>query len=534
MSLAKRPEQHTRYCPGEEEIRISDAVCLGRRRANFHKCPGCPFNDDERGRPTFVATVVGRTPEPNAALKPQPREDAMLEKVFKAYDVRATVPDPLNEDVAWRIGNATAQFLRMSLSGYDRSDSEMSQLVVGRDMRKSSPGMSQAFIEGAASTGTPVIDIGMVDTSQIYFAANYLRCCGAVATTASHNPPEYNGFKICGTGGKPIGAESGLKEIQRIAQAISRHAVRIETDVRTMDLSEPYRDFLLRFLRPPRKLRIVVDASNGMAGRWFPIIFSGVEALEIIPLNFEHDGEFVHPPNPLVEANLDQLRAAVREHKADFGACFDGDADRCIFVDENADILRCDLVTALLAVEYLRDNPGGTIVYDLRSSRVVREEVEKAGGVPRRQRVGHVFMKRAMAESKGIFGGELSGHFYFKDYWNCDSGMLAFIAIVNVLTRTGQPLSKLIGPLERYPASGERNFQNPDKDGTFRQIEQKYATAQIDHLDGVTVQGDAWWFNIRASNTEPLLRLNLEAADKATLEAQLNELTPLLGTPVEH
>lgn len=530
--MANVPQEYSRFCPGEESTPISEAVCRGRRRANYSKCPGCQFNDEERGTPSYTDLIVGQPPRSFHAKLP-PDEVKMIAKVFKAYDVRATVPEPLNEEIAWRIGNASAQFLRTSLSGYDRSDSEMNQLIVGRDMRTHSPMLSRAFIEGVLASGTPVVDIGMIDTSQIAFATNYMKCCGGVQTTASHNPPNYNGFKISGPKGKPIGADSGLQEIARIAAAISYHRSEKLEQVRKVDLAEPYRNYLLKFLCEPRPLKVVIDASNGMAGRWFPIIFDGVPNLKIVPLNFEHDGTFVHPPNPLVPAYLEQLRAAVREHGADFGACFDGDADRCMFVDHDAKIVPCDLLTALLAGEYLRGNRGSTVVYDLRSSRVVAETVKQLGGTPKRQRVGHVFMKRALAESKGVFGGELSGHFYFRDFWYCDSGMMAFIAVVNVLTRTGHTLAELIRPLEKYHSSGERNFINDDKDGTFRKLADKYRDAEIDHLDGVTVQYDSWWFNVRASNTEPVLRLNLEAQSSDMVESKLAELAPLLGEPAK-
>ena len=532
--MPAEPEEYTRNCPGEEAAPISDAVCLGRRRANYHKCPGCPFNDDEKGSAAFVDRVVRQRPHKEIATV---REDElrMIEKVFKAYDVRATVPEPLNEEVAWRIGNATAQFLRTSLTGYARSEPEMNRLIVGRDMRTHSPTLSQAFMEGVAASGTPVVDIGMIDTSQIAFATNYLKCCGGVQTTASHNPADYNGFKISGPGGRPIGVDSGLQEIARIAAAISYHRVRQRESVERVDLAEPYRAYLREFLRPIRPLKVVVDASNGMAGRWFPIVFGDVENLEFIPLNFEHDGTFVHPPNPLVPANLQQLRAAVREQKVDFGACFDGDADRCIFVDEHAAIVGCDLLTALLAGEYLRDNRGAAIAYDLRSSRIVPETIRSLGGVPKRSRVGHVYMKRALAEEDGVFGGELSGHFYFRDFWYCDSALMAFIAVLNVMTRSEQSLSALLRPLQKYVASGERNFVNDDKKATFRRLEEKYDDAEIDHLDGVTVQYPRWWFNLRPSNTEPLLRLNLEAESQKLVDQKLAELAPLLGEPAaEH
>jgi phosphomannomutase len=532
VSVPQTPDEYQRHCPGEENVPISDAICFGRRRANFRKCSECEFNDNESAfsRGPESGAAPGQTPLPSR----EPPESEVIERVFKAYDVRATVPDPLNDDVAWRIGNATAQFLRTALSGYDRSDPKMDSLILGRDMRRSSPALSQAFAAGVLAVGTNVIDVGMIDTSQIAFATNFLPCCGGVQTTASHNPANYNGFKISGQKGKPIGAETGLQEIERIAKAISRYEAPVTAKVQRVDLSGEYRDYLLQFLRPlARTLTVVVDASNGMAGRWFPIVFEGTPNLKIIPLNFEHNGEFVHPPNPLAPANLEQLRAALREQGADFGACFDGDADRCIFVDENAEIVRCDLLTAVLAGHYLRQSPGAVVVYDLRSSRIVPEQVKKLGGVPRRERVGHVFMKRALADHKGIFGGELSGHFYFHDFFNADSGLMAFIAVLNVLSRTGESLGALLKPLNIYAASGERNFHNEDKDGTIRRIADTYAKGGIDYLDGITVQYPEWWFNLRPSNTEPLLRLNMEAINQRLLEAKLAEVMPLLGEPVE-
>jgi len=532
VAVPDKSDEIQRFCPGEEQIKIPDAICYGRRRANYRKCPGCPFNDDERSAPTFYAANAANARNVPLAVLEMDKRD-MIGKVFKAYDVRATYPEPLNEDIAWRIGNATAQFLRTSLTGYDRSDSKMNTLIVGRDMRKSSPKLAKAFIEGASAIGTPVIDIGMIDTPQLYFATNHMPCCGGVQTTASHNPANYNGFKICGPKGKPIGGETGLKEIDRIARAISRHPAEA-APVRTLDLSEPYRAYLHKFLREPRPMKVVLDASNGMAGRWFPIVFNGVPNLTIIPLNYTHDGEFVHPPNPLVEANLAQLRAAVSEHKADFGACFDGDADRCMFVDEHGTSVPSDLVTALLAGEYLRERPGATVIYDLRSSRIVADTIQKAGGQPKRERVGHVYMKRTMAETNAVFGGELSGHFYFRDFYFCDSGMLAFISIINLLTRTAKPLSQLVEPLKVYASSGEKNFENDDKEGTLKKLMDRYRDGEVDQLDGVTVQYSDWWFNVRASNTEPLLRLNVEANSAALLQKKVAELAPLLGHPVEH
>jgi phosphomannomutase len=527
--MPQQTEKYYRHCPGEERIRISDAVCSGRRRANFAKCKACPFNDDRRGQ-NDVEVVVRRRSGVEAQ---RDASDGSISKVFKAYDVRATYPDPLNEEVAWRVGYATSQFLRGQLSGVDRADRQANTLLVGRDMRPSSQSLQKAFIEGALAAGADVIDIGMVDTPQIYFAVNHLTSCGGVQTTASHNPAEYNGFKVTGQKGKAIGQDTGLEEIKRLAMSAPRQGGSQRGQLRRQDLSGPYKAFVRQFLKASRPMRVAVDASNGMAGKWFPILFGDVPGLHINQRNFDtldKTGRFAHDPDPLIEANLSRLQQAVRRHGSDFGACFDGDADRCGFVDETGRIVRSDLLTALLARHFLKDNPGATIVYDLRSSWVVKEEIERAGGVPRRQRVGHVFMKRAMADSGGLFGGELSGHFYFRDNFYCDSGVLAFVAVMNLLAEAGKPLSELVAPLARYANSGERNFVNNDPEATLKNLVAKYADARIDTLDGVTVQYPDWWFNVRRSNTEPLLRLNLEARTRALMDEKLAELTPLLGT----
>jgi phosphomannomutase len=458
----------------------------------------------------------------------------MIEKVFKAYDVRATYPDLLNEEVAWRIGFATAAFLQTSLRGLERSSLEAMTVVVGRDMRTHSPALQAAFIAGARAAGSPVVDVGLIDTPQIYFAINHLGACGGVQTTASHNPANYNGFKISGAKGVPIGADTGLLDVCRIAQNTTRHETGKEAPLKQRDLSKEYKAFVRRFLQTPRRLKICIDASNGMAGKAVPLILGDVSELELITMNMEHTGTFVHEPNPLVEANLAPVRAAVREHNADFGVCFDGDADRLILIDETAGVVPCDLLTALLAKRFLQDNPGATVVYDLRSSRIVAETIKAAGGVPRRERVGHAFIKKALSDTKGVFGGELSGHFYFRDNFYCDSAMLALVHVINLLTAEQRSLGELLAPLRKYAASGERNFENHDKDKVIAALGERYSDGRVDYLDGVTVQYPDWWFNVRKSNTEPLLRLNVEAQSPNVLEAKLAELAPLLGKPVAH
>lgn len=459
----------------------------------------------------------------------------MIEKVFKAYDVRGIYPEPLNEEIAWKIGYSTAQFLRMNLSGLAKADPRTNMVIVGRDMRLSSPSLAGQLIDGIRSTGTSVIDIGMIDTPMIYFAINHLNTCGGIQTTASHNPANYNGFKISSLHAKPVGETTGLNEIKRLAAALRRNPAADMGKVEHMDLREPYKKHVLQFLKLPRKLKIVVDCSNGMAAKFIPEIFIGQPNLEIIPLNLEITGTFKHEPNPLVDENLRELQEAVLSHGADAGVCFDGDADRCIFVDEQARVIRCDILTALLAKHFLATNKGAAVVYDLRSSRVVKEEILNAGGVPKRERVGHSFMKKTLADTKGVFGGELSGHFYFRDNFNCDSGAIAFACALSVLAATDVPLSHLIQPLLRWSSLGEINYEVADKDGAIKRVAEKYKDGAIDYLDGITVEYEHWWFNVRKSNTEPLLRLNLEANSPELMKAKLAEVSALLGGhPVKH
>ena len=460
----------------------------------------------------------------------------MIDRIFKAYDVRATYPSPLNEEMAWKVGHATAQFLKRSRQNLPPAQKVKREdaVVVGRDMRPSSPDLSRALADGIRSVGINVIDLGMVDTSMVYFAINYLDAVGGVQTTASHNPAQYNGFKISGPKAKPIGAASGLDDIKRIAMTLRVGQTGLLGKIEQTDLWEQYRRHVFKFLDIGRKLRVAVDASNGMAGKMVPALFGDIPDLEIIPLLFEFTGSFVHEPNPLVEQNLQMLKQAIGEHRPDLGVCFDGDADRCIFLDENANTIGCDLITALLARDFLTqpENDGATIVYDLRSSHVVADEVKAAGGEPKRDRVGHAFIKKTMADTKAVFGGELSGHFYFRDNFYADSGAIAFARVLSVLSKQSRPVSALIAPLHRYSQSGEINFQVDDKDAKIRELADHYKKGQIDYLDGITIDLSDWWFNVRKSNTEPLLRLNLEAQSPQLLQEKLKELGRILGEPL--
>jgi phosphomannomutase len=459
----------------------------------------------------------------------------MIDKIFKAYDVRATYPNPLNEEMAWKVGHATGQFLKRSRqnAAADQKVKREDAMVVGRDMRPHSPELARALSDGIRSTGMNVIDVGMVDTSFIYFAVNHLDTVGGVMVTASHNPIQYNGFKICGPKAKPIGSATGLDDIKRIASILRVGKTGVQGGIEEQDLWAGYRAHVLQFLQLKRPLRVVVDASNGMAGLMVPKVFSGVPNLEIVPLLFEITGAFTHEPNPLVESNLDMLKEKMHEVRPDLGACFDGDADRCFFLDDTATTVTCDLITALLARDFLSQphNKGSAIVYDLRSSHVVADEITAAGGVPKRERVGHSFMKKTLAESKAVFGGELSGHFYFRDNFYADSGAIAFARLLSVLSAQEKPLSELMRPLKKYAHSGEINFRVEEKDAMIRTIAEGYKTAKVDYLDGITVEMEDWWFNVRKSNTEPLLRLNVEADTPELLADKFKELKELLGEP---
>ena len=469
----------------------------------------------------------------------------MLGRVFKAYDIRGTYPDLLTDQMAWQIGYGVARFLLEDAQAAGETTPMMRNIVVGQDMRKSSPKLTERLMDGITTYGAGVIDVGMVDTPMIYFAVNYLDCAGGVMVTASHNPPQYNGFKVSRRKGKPVGEETGLADVRKHAAMVDKGAPKnAGAPVDKRDLWDAYGKHVRAFIDlGGRKLRIVVDASNGMAGTMIPKVFGRtgdrVEGLEIIPMNFDNSkGEFVHEPNPLVASNLDQLRIAVVDKGADLGLCFDGDADRCAAVDERGNIIPCDFMTALLAPHFLRDNPGAAIIYDLRSTKAVEEEIEAHGGEAIRSRVGHVHMKAALADEDAPFGGELSGHFYFRDNFYADSGAIAMATFLSVLAESDQPMSKLIRPIARYQQSGEINFEIEEKDAALEAVEEAmFDRGEIDHLDGVSVdcfESEGWWCNIRKSNTEPFVRLNAEAKDKETLDKIVAELSPMLGVRVEH
>jgi phosphomannomutase len=445
-----------------------------------------------------------------------------IKDIVKAYDIRGVVPDQLDEDVARAVG---AAFVRVV--GADR-------IVTAHDMRESSPGLATAFAEGATSQGADVVEAGLASTDLLYFAAGSLDIPGAMFT-ASHNPARYNGIKLCRAGASPVGQDTGLAEIRdMVAEGVPSYDGK-PGSVTQQDLMADYAAYLLKLvpgIDDIRRLKVVVDAGNGMGGLTVPHVL-GRLPLEITELYFELDGNFPnHEANPIDPENLRDLQAKVREAGADVGLAFDGDADRCFVVDERGEIVSPSVLTALIAVRELGKEPGSTIIYNLITSHAVPEIVREHGGEPVRTRVGHSFIKGTMAETGAIFGGEHSGHFYFRDFWRADSGMLAALHVLAALGSQERPLSELLSEYSRYAASGEINTEVKDQDATAEAVKQAYADregATVDELDGLTVDlDDGSWFNLRPSNTEPLLRLNVEAPDQDTLASLRDEVLAIV------
>jgi phosphomannomutase len=431
----------------------------------------------------------------------------MLEKIIKAYDIRGLVKDEVTPDFSFSLGVAFAKFLEI--------EREPATIVVGEDMRPSSAPLADAFSDGATSQGMDVIRIGLASTDMLYFASGKLNLPG-VMFTASHNPAKYNGMKLCKSGARPIGQESGLVKIRQLIEEGVPMSNRPVGNVRKQELLNEYVDYLLaRFPKntfKKRKLKVVIDAGNGMAGFTAPAVMERLN-VELIPMYFELDGNFPnHEANPIEPENLKALQKKVKKEKADIGLAFDGDADRCFLIDENGDLVNPSALTGLIAVRELKANPGATIIYNLISSRAVAEVISENGGIALRSRVGHSYIKTLMAESGAVFGGEHSGHFYFGDFWRADSGMLAALYALAELMATSKSLSNLLEPYNRYFSSGEINSKVKDASKSIKLVKDKYQNKyQVDELDGLTVTAENWWFNLRPSNTEPLLRLNVEA-----------------------
>jgi len=441
-------------------------------------------------------------------------------KVFKAYDVRGIYPTELDEDGAYAIARAVVEQF------------EPKRFAVGRDMRLSSPAMAQAAILGASDAGADVLDLGMIGTEMLYFAVGELGLDGGLTVTASHNPKEYSGMKIVRRGALPVGGDSGLLDVRERAMAgvwPQRHAGRVET----VDIWSQYVDRVMSFIdvSAVKPLRVVIDAANGMAGAMLPPVLERLP-VEATRCFFEPDGSFPnHEPNPLLPENREFIVEKTLAEGADLGVAFDGDADRCFFVDDSGEFVPGDFVTALFAESLLAKEPGATIIYDVRASWAVPQTIERNGGVPLVNRVGHAFIKERMRKDHAAFGGEVSGHYYFRDFSQADTGVVPFLLMLELVSRKGGKLSEILAPLRaKYFITGEINTPVADVALKLQEIKERYAAegGRISHLDGISVDFDDWHFNVRPSNTEPLLRLNLEALSAATMEQKRDEVLALI------
>ena len=433
-----------------------------------------------------------------------------LDLIFKAYDIRGLYPQQLDEEGAGRIGQAFARW-----TGSER-------IVVGRDMRVSSPQLVEAFCGGAGAAGATMVDLGEVSTDALYYASGVMELPGAMFT-ASHNPPEYNGLKLCRAQAAPIGGDSGLAEIKELArEPVDSPAPKVEND----DILKRYADHCrsLVDVTALKPLKVAIDAGNGMAGKTVPIVFEPLP-FEVVPLFFELDGTFPnHQANPIEPENLVDLQRAVTEGGCDLGIAFDGDADRMFLVDDKARLIQGSTTTAMVAERLLKKFPGESIIYNLICSWTVPEVISENGGKPIRTRVGHSFIKEIMAETGAIFGGEHSGHYYFRDNFRADSGMIAALLVLEAMSETGRPLSEMLDPYDRYYASGEINSEVTDQVASVERLAATYSDGRQDRTDGLTVEFEDWWFNCRASNTEPLLRLNLEAKTEGLMIEKRDEV----------
>ncbi len=436
--------------------------------------------------------------------------------IFKAYDVRGIYGQDLTDDIAYHIGRAAAQYLNVP------------EIAVGRDMRLSSPQIAAALIRGITDQGVNAIDLGMTTTDELYFAVGKFDYPAGVMITASHNPGKYNGMKFCRAQAFPISLESGLADIRDLAISGNYVEPGHKGQVIQRDVLDDYVQHALSFIDVSkiRPLKVVIDAGNGMAGMVMPRVFKYLPC-ELVPLYFDLDGNFPnHPASPIEPENMVDLQKKVREVGADLGAAFDGDADRMFPVDGHGDLVDGSMVTAIVSDSLLHKHPGSTILYNLIVSKSVPDLINKLGGKPVRTRVGHSYIKAEMRKLNGIFGGEHSGHFYFRDNWYADSGLIAFLITLELVSIEGKPLSELLKPLDKGVRSGEINSMVSDMWGKLEALEEKFGkdARSVDHLDGITVDYGDWWFNVRPSNTEPLLRLNVEANNRELMEQKRDEL----------
>jgi phosphomannomutase len=437
---------------------------------------------------------------------------------FKAYDVRGLYPDELDEEGAYAIGRAYVEQF------------EPQRIAVGRDMRVSSPSMAAALIEGALDGGSEVLDLGLVGTEMVYFAVGDLGLDGGVCVTASHNPKQYTGMKIVREGALPVGGESGLLDVRdRALKPFGPPGKRGRVEAK--NIWDEFVEKVLSFIdiSAIEPLKVVIDAANGMAGAMLPPVLERLP-IESVTCYFEPDGRFPnHEPNPLLPENREFIVAKTLEERADLGVAYDGDADRCFFVDDTGEFVPGDFVTALLAESILQKEPGGSVIYDVRASRAVPQTIERAGGTALMNRVGHAYIKHRMRKDDAVFGGEVSAHYYFRDFSQADSGVVPFLLLVELISKSGRKLSEILAPYrEQFFLTGEINTPVADVPSKLQELEERYADGTVTHLDGISVDYDDWHFNVRPSNTEPLLRLNLEAFSQDQMERKRDEVLDLI------
>ncbi|MBU1004918.1 MAG: phosphomannomutase/phosphoglucomutase [Nanoarchaeota archaeon] len=439
--------------------------------------------------------------------------------IFKAYDVRGVYPSELNEEIAYKVGRAFVTFLKVD------------NVAVSQDMRESSDSIKKSLIKGIIDQGADVIEVeGLCSTPKNYFACWFLKASGSIMVTASHNPGKYNGFKFTREQAIPISGDTGIKEIEQLVLKNKFKEVTHKGKVVRKDIEKEYANHVLNMIdvKKIKPLKVVIDAGNGMGGKDIELVLDNLP-LKVTKMYFEPDGSFPnHEANPLKEENLIDLKKRVLGEKADFGIALDGDADRVFFIDENGETVASDLITCLIAEEILLMNPGENVLYDLRSSWIVKEIIEKNKGKAHMCRVGHAFIKEQMRKENAVFAGELSGHFYFKDNFYTDSAVIAALKVIQIISEKGKKLSELVKPLRKYFASGEINSEVEDKEGKMKELAEKYSSGKVSYLDGIRIDFKDWWFNVRPSNTEPLLRLNLEAKSNEMMEKKRDEILGII------
>lgn len=452
------------------------------------------------------------------------QENIINPNIFRAYDIRGIYPDDINEDAAYKIGRAFVRFLRNDQQVHGAM---APKIVIGRDARPSSPGLFTRFSQGVLEEGADIIDIGLSSTPLFYFSVNIEKANGGAMITASHMPHPYNGLKLTRERAFPVSGETGIKKIQGIIENVTFEESNIKGGMIKKDFLKDYINFITKDIKT-KNLKIVADTGNGMAGLILPGIFEKLK-ISYVPLYFEPDGSFPnHEANPIKDETLEDLKRTIIQQKADLGVAFDGDGDRVRFVTHYGEALKGDLITALLAEYFLKNNPGAKILYNVGSSRIVRETIEKNGGVPVRSRVGHSFVKQLMDEKRVLFGGEVTGHYYFQKTFNRESAVLAMLYIVQLITQENKSLAELINPFKKYFISPEINFTVKDIDKKIEEIKDKYSDGRADYLDGLTVEYSDWWFNVRPSQNDPVLRLNLEANSKELFDQKLKELKGII------